>query len=506
MKLLFLMRNPAYVRNYESAIVALAQRGHQVNINFNILKDDDRLQERLAKLNGNIVYTNKLLPRREDIWTGLVILKRGVRDYLRYLSPEYASAHKLRERVEKHLRGFPKLGFYCLQFLSQIIGLKRLDRWLKMIEAIVPSDSHITEFLKSENPDLILITPLVDFDSIQTDYQKSAQELGIGCILCVNSWDNLTNKGLIQIEPDRVLLWNNFQKQEAIALHGVAPENITVTGAQCYDKWFNQQPSTSRTEFCDKVGLNRDRPYLLYLCSSGFIAPQEVSFVEDWLQQARKSQHPCLREVGLLVRPHPQNAQQWSQVDFSEWDNVAIWPRGGQNPVTDEARANFYDSIYHSAAVLGVNTSAMIESGILGKPVYTILDPRFKATQEGTLHFQHLVRGGLLQLSHHFEEHLEQLRSLLEGNSEAYRHQIQQFIHEFVRPHGLETPCTPIVVEAIEEMLARKPVEVKSMPKWMYGFQLLLLLVAIPLEQLRYLYKKSKRMRQGTKLTLKLSK
>jgi hypothetical protein len=506
MKILFLMRNPAYVRNYESTIRALAEQGYQVTLKFNILKDDDRLQEKLAHSHPNISYSDKLLPRREDSWTGLVILLRGIRDYLRYLLPDYNSAHKLRERIQKHLQGFPHLGFSFLQFLRRVVGLKKMDQFLKTIEAIIPSDPNITEFLKAENPDLILITPLIDFDSVQTDYLKSARDLGVPCILCVHSWDNLTNKGVIQIEPDRVLLWNNFQKQEAITLHGVAPENITVTGAQCYDKWFNQQPSTSRTEFCDKVGLNRDRPYLLYLCSSGFIAPQEVSFVEDWLQQARKSQHPCLREVGLLVRPHPQNAQQWSQVNFSGWDNVAIWPRGGQNPVTDEARANFYDSIYHSAAVLGVNTSAMIESGILGKPVYTILDPRFKATQEGTLHFQHLVRGGLLQLSHHFEEHLEQLRSLLEGNSEDYRHPIQQFIHEFVRPHGLETACTPIVVEAIEEMLARKPVEVKSMPKWMYGFQLLLLLVAIPLEQLRYLYKKSKRIRQGTKLTLKLSK
>ena len=38
----------------------------------------------------------------------------------------------------------------------------------------------------------------------------------------------------------------------------------------------------------------------------------------------------------------------------------------------------------------------MIESGIIGRPVYTVQAEEFAATQEGTLHFQHLknVDGG----------------------------------------------------------------------------------------------------------------
>ena len=53
----------------------------------------------------------------------------------------------------------------------------------------------------------------------------------------------------------------------------------SVTGAQAYDHWFAIRPSTTREEFCARVGLPPDRPYLLYLCSSPFIAPREVEFV-----------------------------------------------------------------------------------------------------------------------------------------------------------------------------------------------------------------------------------
>jgi hypothetical protein len=63
----------------------------------------------------------------------------------------------------------------------------------------------------------------------------------------------------------------------------------------------------------------------------------------------------------------------------------------GANPLDEASRAQYHDSIYHSAAVVGVNTSALIESAIVGRAVYTVLAPEFRDTQEGTLHFHHLV-------------------------------------------------------------------------------------------------------------------
>ena len=41
-----------------------------------------------------------------------------------------------------------------------------------------------------------------------------------------------------------------------------------------------------------------------------------------------------------------------------------IWPE----PPKVQADPALYDALYHSAAVTGLNTSAMIEAGIPGKP------------------------------------------------------------------------------------------------------------------------------------------
>ena len=75
------------------------------------------------------------------------------------------------------------------------------------------------------------VTPLVEPGSIQVDYIKSAGALGIPSALCVASWDNLTNKGSVRVAPDRVFVWNEAQKREAVDMHGIAASDVVVTGA-----------------------------------------------------------------------------------------------------------------------------------------------------------------------------------------------------------------------------------------------------------------------------------
>jgi hypothetical protein len=98
---------------------------------------------------------------------------------------------------------------------------------------------------------------------------------------------------------------------------------------------------------------------------------------------------------------------------------------------------------------VGINTSALIESGIVGRLVYSIRDAEFAGTQEGTLHFQHLKNLGLLRLADTLEAHTAQLvRSF--DSVERDREQIRGFVESFVRPRGLDQAATPLVVAAIE--------------------------------------------------------
>ncbi|HEY2945672.1 MAG TPA: hypothetical protein VGN09_24785, partial [Vicinamibacteria bacterium] len=215
------------------------------------------------------------------------------------------------------------------------------------------------------------------------------------------------------------------------------------------DHWFTWAPRLSRPEFCRRVGLSPERPFFLYVCSSPFIGPHEAEFVLDWIRRLRASGEAGLAEAGILIRPHPQNAEQWREVDLRGLAGVSIWPREGADPIDPQAKADYYDSIHHSAAVVGVNTSALIEAAIVGRSVYTWLADEFRDTQEGTLHFHHLLEagGGVLHVADTFEEHAAQLARAL---SEAGRESNRAFLEAFVRPRGLEVPATPLLVEAVE--------------------------------------------------------
>jgi hypothetical protein len=242
---------------------------------------------------------------------------------------------------------------------------------------------------------------------------------------------------------------------------------VAVTGAQPFDHWFDWTPRTTREEFCQRVGLPAGKPYILYLCSSGFIAPQESPFIRNWVAQIRQSGLPALAQAGILVRPHPQNTKQWRDEALSEFADVAVWPRAGEVPTDAQSRADYFDSIYHCGAAVGVNTTAEIESAIVGRGVFTLLAPEFRDTQEGTLHFEHLRRagGGLVHVAESMTEHLGQLDAALRDPS-ASRERCRRFVETFVRPYGLDEPATARVVRALED-LARADAPVPDPPsRW----------------------------------------
>jgi hypothetical protein len=452
MKILFIMMHPGYIRNYESVIRGLCDRGHQVHLRFNLphKQAEDRLAEKISANCPGVIYHPEQLPKRRDLWKHFARLIRGGMDYLLYFHPDYQGAIKLRERVELKWEARAWKLFFRVAF--SIFG-SRCRPWLwkglSTIENHIPPQRELVDLISKDKPDLLLVTPLVNFASDQTDSFRAASFLGIRSILCVASWDNLTNKGVVKGNPDRLFVWNDFQKEEAARYHFVDSSKVVVTGAQCYDKWFSHRPSSSLESFCQKVNLPPS-PYLLYLCSSPFIAPREVRFVRRWVESLRGHSDERLSRIPILVRPHPQNAAQWHDVDFSDLKDVSIYPRAGANPVTDTSRGEFFDSIYHSHAVVGVNTSTMIESGILQKPVFSILDPDFSGTQEGTLHFHHLVSGGLLTIGNSLSDHVNQLLTRLQDVDPEAVSRSGAFIRSFVRPRGIDLSATPIFIEEIE--------------------------------------------------------
>jgi len=469
LRILFSLLHPGYLRHYGQPIRLLAARGHEVHVALGRLEKDpgdSRLIEELAAECPSVTYGLAPARARSDGWRRLAWLVRALTDLARYGDPRFADAPALRVRIAEKLHWridygrlpapFKRPLHHAVDRLSTGADAALAERTLarlRRLEQAIPTSRRVTGYVAEQRPDVVLASPVIEFASSQVEYLKSARRLGVRTGICVASWDNLTGKGLLRFVPDRVFVWNEIQRRELEEMHGIPGDRVVLTGAQRFDDWFDRRPSTAPQEFAQKVGLSPDAPFVLYLCSSPFIAPNEVDFVRRWAAAIRAAESASLQQVGLLVRPHPQNASQWQGVDLSELGNAAIWPPEGAQPDAGESRADYFDSLAHSACIVGINTSGLIEAGIVGKSVLTVLDEDFAGTQAGTLHFQYLrwENGGLLRVARDLDEHLVQLgRALEQGPEDA--EQVRRFVTRFCRPYGLDRPAAPLVAAGIEEL------------------------------------------------------
>jgi hypothetical protein len=460
-RVLLVLKHAGYFGVYTQLVAELARRGHRVHVGWlSGTAEDLAALDRAAAAQPGV--THGRAPRRStlDGWSSVAFLTRALGDLGRYADPRFAESTALRDRmaskVESHLAGAAGFDPVTRRLaLKQARGLRartdpelaaRSIRRSERLEAGVPAGSRITEYVREQRPDVVLVSPLIDLASPLLDYLKAARSLGIRTGICVASWDNLTSKGLLRFVPERVFVWNKTQQREAIELHGIPAEHVVATGAARFDDWFAQRPSTSREKFVRRVDLDPAQPYFLYLCSSLFVAPDEVSFVGRWLEALRADER--LRDVGVIVRPHPKRAEPWVEVELP--GNAVVWPRR-TGELDAEARAGFYDSIAHSAGVVGANTSAMIEAAIAGKPVYTVLAPDFNQTE--TIHFHYLrtEQGGFLHVAESPAEHLDQLAAGLEHEAQE-SDRARSFVASFVRPGGVDRSATAIYADAVEEL------------------------------------------------------
>jgi len=490
LRILFVVQPGALLR-FALLIPALAERGHDVHIAFSpggewrkrqkrqtvgasLPQRTVDLAEELRSKYPRVTYGPAPLRPDGDGWSEVATLVRGFADLAHNANPRYANAPHLRKRTRQRILNPVRKGsdvepigrWLALRYGSRLrstIDLERSQRVLGItarMEDAIPSSKEVDRCIRELAPDIVVATGTFRHMSTEVEVLKSARRLGIPTGIFVTSWDNLTNKGSLKFTPELVFVWNDVQVRDAVELHRIPRERIRTVGAHVFDEWFARTPTRTREELLTQLGLDPAQPYLVYLCSSGNIATNdEHAFVDEWLRALRASTDERLRRINVVVRPHP-NAQQ--RTTALPVENAVVWPVGGAYPVAADARADFFDTLFHSSAVVGINTTAMIEAAIVGKSVLTVLVGDFD--QQSTLHFRYLLteNGGFLHVAPTLEEHLEQLGRVLDEDAEGAERR-RRFVESFVRPGGIDRPAAPIGAAAIEE-LADLPVQSGTRP------------------------------------------
>lgn len=455
MRVLFSALNAGAIRNYDSVLRELSARGHQIRLVVHSGRGgsgSDDLVARAAALPG--VELELRDDRMEGGLRGVRGDVRAASELLHFLHPRFNETYRTRalRRAPRLLVRLARTGIFRPAAVRSVALAV-----LGTLERLLPLEPGIRALVRGS--DVALLTPYIGLRTIQPDVLRAARGAGVPTGVCVASWDNLTSKALIRPRPDRVYVWNDVQRDEAVAIHRVPPGRVSVTGAQCFDRWFGREPST-RERFCSRVGLDAAEPYVLYACFTPFVRAadqDEPAFVLDWLSALRAV--PDLAEVGVLIRPHPKRAHVWDDVDLTPHGPVVVWPRAGRLPTNDESETDYWDSIAHAAAVVGLNSTALVEAAIAAKPVLTVLADRFHESQSGTLHFHYLleVGGGLLTAARSLPEHARQLADAVHGRDDRAAERARRFVEAFVRPNGLDQDATALFVDDVERLAGGGP-------------------------------------------------
>ncbi|HEY5412045.1 MAG TPA: hypothetical protein VIJ94_15090, partial [Caulobacteraceae bacterium] len=388
--MLFIARSIAHISYYDSVLAALLARGAEVEIAFDYgwskkwRGGDMTAVEEFQEAHPALTVSWSV--RRTGSRRARIFGLRELRSYRSYLTrpdttPYYVD--RWRQHLDDRWRARSEKPLYRALLGSPLTGAA-----MRIAEATTTPDPGVVEFIRARAPDVLVVSPLNLRFSEETDYVKAARKLGIPTALPVQTWDNLSTKGLIQVAPDRLFVWNQHHLRDAIEIHRIDSDRIEIAGAPFFDKWFDAEaPVAGREAFCRQLDLDPERRILLYLGSSRKIADNEVWFVEKLRRFLGASQNPELRGCQLLIRPHPANARIYEGLSG---EGVCVFPKGGELPETRDGFGQMRASFLHAEAAIGINTSGMIDAVLAGLPTFSMRIARYAHTQSEAKHFRYL--------------------------------------------------------------------------------------------------------------------
>ena len=190
MTILFVLRHAPFIRNFEGMIAALMARGHVVSVAFSPVRKDMEEPTVQAFLDRHPGLLRADPPPRDGRHRRLSDAARAVRDHLRYNRPALREARALRARALRKMH--PALLHRVIRWrlLSSPLARRVADRLCALIDAGLAADPALVRYLDFQRPDVLVVTPLVDFSYGQVELVKAAHHLGVPVAYPVASWDN----------------------------------------------------------------------------------------------------------------------------------------------------------------------------------------------------------------------------------------------------------------------------------------------------------------------------
>ena len=254
----------------------------------------------------------------------------------------------------------------------------------------------------------------------------AARERGIPIASFLFSWDNLTSQGRIVPSADAYIVWNDAIRAQLIALYpSVDPKRVIVTGTPQFDFHFHDDVRWTRSEYCARMGLDPDRPIVLYSTGMPNHMPGEERLVEGISDAlAEVPGHPQ-----LVVRLYAKDQTgRFDELRRRRPDIVipaVAWAQRWLTPLPEDT-AVWTNMLLHADVGINVASTVSLELAMFDKPVLNVAFnpagvPESELSYARYYRFDHyapVVASGAVELVHRADEVAERVTHALAAPSE----------------------------------------------------------------------------------------
>lgn len=301
---------------------------------------------------------------------------------------------------------------------SNRTGLRILSKTERLSSRVLRTTDEYIKLLNEVKPDLVFNGSHVHSrNAIQA--VQAANWLGIPTATFVFSWDNLTSQGRITLPYDLYLVWSEDLKCQLLEIYDhVRDDQIVVTGSPQFDFHFRKSFYTERSEFCESIGADPDRPIVLYTTGMANHMPGEEEIVEeiaDMLSDISTETKPQ-----LLVRVYAKDLTgRFDELKNRRKDILfpeVAWEKEWLTPRFEDCAA-LVNTLRHCDVGVNIASTVSLELCMFDKPVINVAyNPRNLPEENLDFaeyykfdHYSPIIKSGAVELA----EDRSAMRSML---------------------------------------------------------------------------------------------
>lgn len=300
-------------------------------------------------------------------------------------------------------------------------------RLYRIIPSRVPL--FLTEILDdcTPLPSLVVALPTNMPGSLESEVLSWARSRKIRTFVPVMTLDNLSSKGILLDQPDRVLCWNEKQSQYLQEHHQIPSTKVIKSHSLYFSSWLKNLPGKANRQ---EAGSGFQ---FLYVCSSarigGFrknpnVRNQETETLLHLIP--RLSNFLKAREVAgtLVIRTHPTFHP--DPILFSlSFPNLSVKVTKGEFPNYQSENESLTQDLLSARACFGMNTSALLHASLMGVPSYTVVNSGNEIVTTRTPHLRQLLELGIIE---EWRVDRDQLSILSDEYSKQNRVRAQEYV------------------------------------------------------------------------------